>query len=251
MRIVINHLTRMQPGLICAAGIDPLTGLHVRPVMGRPLPVALLEKNGGPFALGRMIDLGETNFVGRMPEIEDRSFAPENVCVVEDWDPERWTGLCSAVSKNRLVDIFGASLSLVESRYGGPVTAAVPERSGLHSLGCYWAWDVRLTLVQRPGRQSVRLEFSESGIRYSVAVTDIRLWNADHVTPNESEIARMSGLIHGANLPVLLSVGLSRAHRFTDDGPPRHWLQVNNIHVRHDGDGDRDIGAGAAETGRP
>ncbi|MEQ1903037.1 MAG: hypothetical protein ABL888_02470 [Pirellulaceae bacterium] len=231
MRIVINHLTRMQPGLMCAAGIDPLTGLHVRPVMGRPLPVELLERNGGPFALGRMLDLGETTFVGRMPEIEDRTFVASGVSVVEEWATERWLGLCSAVSGKRLVDIFGEALKPVESRFGGPATAAVPEKSGLHSLGCYWAADARLILVQRCKKKSVRLEFSEMGIRYSVAVTDYRLWNEDHLTPNEPEFARMAGLVNKTNNPVLLSVGLSRAHRFTDDEPPRHWLQVNNIHV--------------------
>lgn len=50
MKIAVNHLTRMQPGYICVAGIDLETGSHVRPVLpsGR-LSAALLRRNGGPF----------------------------------------------------------------------------------------------------------------------------------------------------------------------------------------------------------
>lgn len=29
----------------------------------------------------------------------------------------------------------------------------------------------------------------------------------------------------------LLSVGLSRAHRYEPQQPARHWLQVNNLHL--------------------
>ncbi len=45
------------------------------------------------------------------------------------------------------------------------------------------------------------------------------------------EFEGMAVLIDKTNIPVLLSLGLSRAHRFTDDEPPREWLLVNNIHV--------------------
>jgi hypothetical protein len=33
MQLIINHLTRMQPGYFCTAGIEPSTGLHVRPIV--------------------------------------------------------------------------------------------------------------------------------------------------------------------------------------------------------------------------
>jgi hypothetical protein len=33
MRIVVNHLTRMQPGYICVAGMERQGGRHVRPVL--------------------------------------------------------------------------------------------------------------------------------------------------------------------------------------------------------------------------
>jgi len=42
MRLLINHLTRMQAGCICAAGIDLQSGLNVRPVGNRMLSSQLL-----------------------------------------------------------------------------------------------------------------------------------------------------------------------------------------------------------------
>ncbi len=77
MQILVNHLTRMQPGYICVAGIDLETGTHVRPVLwyGR-LSTSLLLKNGGPFELGCVVDLGPTVCVGRAPEHEDHRFNP-------------------------------------------------------------------------------------------------------------------------------------------------------------------------------
>ena len=59
MRIVVNHLTRMQPGYICVAGIDVQDNEHIRPVLGRErLTVGLLARNGGAFDMGRLVDLG-------------------------------------------------------------------------------------------------------------------------------------------------------------------------------------------------
>ena len=59
MRIVVNHLTRMQPSYICVAGIDVQDNEHIRPVLGRErLTVGLLARNGGAFDMGRLVDLG-------------------------------------------------------------------------------------------------------------------------------------------------------------------------------------------------
>jgi hypothetical protein len=33
MLILVHHLTRMQPGFICVAGLDADTERHVRPVL--------------------------------------------------------------------------------------------------------------------------------------------------------------------------------------------------------------------------
>jgi hypothetical protein len=62
MRVVINHLTRMDAPRICVAAIAPERGQHIRLISaaGDPLTRDLLAENGGPFALGTLVELGET-----------------------------------------------------------------------------------------------------------------------------------------------------------------------------------------------
>ena len=62
MKIVVNHLTRMQRGYICVAGINPDTGHHVRPIPenDRPRRTQLLRRlahRADPFAKHLQIDL--------------------------------------------------------------------------------------------------------------------------------------------------------------------------------------------------
>src|SRR5260370_42124155 len=51
--LVINHLTRMQQGYICVAGVDLETGRHVRPVLRRRMGTVNLVRNGGLFDMAR------------------------------------------------------------------------------------------------------------------------------------------------------------------------------------------------------
>ena len=230
MKIVVNHLTRMQPGWVCAAGIEVESKRHIRPVTGLPLGVSLLAEHGGPFALGRLLDLGETRFCGRMPEIEDRLFQPEAVEVLRNLDARELYQCCAEVAGSRLRDIFGPELEWISHRPDHPGTAAVPERRGMRSLGCYWAQSPELSIVCSEGRRKVRFCFAEEEMQFSVAVTDIRLYQADHVSPNENVIAELQQALAGQPR-VLVSIGLSRAYHYDERHAPQHWLQINNIHA--------------------
>lgn len=76
MRIVVNHLTRMQAEYICVAGINAANGQHVRPVLARGrLTPDLLALNGGPFDLAALIDLGPVQYCGYVPVLEDHAFS--------------------------------------------------------------------------------------------------------------------------------------------------------------------------------
>jgi hypothetical protein len=111
----------------------------------------------------------------------------------------------------------------------GP-TCAVAETHGLRSLGCFWATGGRLFLEDRPNGRKIRFSFQSGEYAFRVPVTDIRLYEADHITPSEAIVAQIAAKI--AALPrVLLSVGLSRPFRKSNGEPSRHWLQVNNIHL--------------------
>ena len=99
MHILVNHLTRMQPGYICVAGVDVNTMSHVRPVLPRGrLTTALLRHNGGPFAIGSVVDLGPTVYAGGAPEIEDYYFDPAKATWLFDDDPDDYWELLNQMA---------------------------------------------------------------------------------------------------------------------------------------------------------
>ena len=226
MHIVINHLTRMQKGFMCTAGIDPETLRHVRPMLSGMMKTDMLAVHGGPFELARVVDLGETRFVGRVPEIEDRHFEAEAARVVDEVAEGEFWELMTGVAEDSLDSIFGPELKPM-----GRDTCGIPENHGLRSLGCYWAKGAALLLLDEENRPRIRFSFSEGERKYQVPVTDIRLYGADHVTPDAGAVARFHAAIAG-NPRTLVSIGLSRAYQPRDHEAPVHWLQVNNIHVR-------------------
>ncbi|MGH9364841.1 MAG: dual OB domain-containing protein, partial [Thermoanaerobaculia bacterium] len=98
----------MQPGYICVAGIERKSGRHVRPVLARGrLDTSLLVKAGGPFDIGGLVDLGETQHQGSPPETEDHLFSPENASLVRDLAAERFWQILSDNAASNLRSIFG------------------------------------------------------------------------------------------------------------------------------------------------
>jgi hypothetical protein len=224
MQIVINHLTRMQKGFMCAAGVDPATGRHVRPVLASQLRTDMLACHGGPFELGFRVELGETRFVGKVPEIEDRQFEAAAARQRERVPPDEFWQLLTGLAAESLADIFGPDLQPF-----GAASCGVEEFHGLRSLGCYWAHRPRIRLQATGDHTRIRFDFSEGTRRYSVPVTDTRLYREDHVTPDGAGVERWQRDLNGCER-LLVSVGLSRAYKSSDEAPAIHWLQVNNLH---------------------
>ncbi len=146
MHIVINHLTRMQKGFICVAGIDLQIQRHVRPVLGSQLRSELLAAHGGPFALRSIVDLGTTHFVGSVPEIEDRQLSSEQVRVLGEMPDAEFRQLLDAVAEEELSKLFGPELENTST------TCAIPAQRGLRSLASqlyvkrrYWTILEKLT----------------------------------------------------------------------------------------------------------
>jgi hypothetical protein len=74
------------------------------------------------------------------------------------------------------------------------------------------------------------MRFSDGALKVDVSVTDIRLYGTDHLTPDETMVEQVNERIRqGVN--VILSVGLGRQYAAAPGVAPRHWLQVNNIHL--------------------
>ena len=216
MQILVNHLTRMQPGYICVAGVDVNTLGHVRPVLPRArLTTDLLRGNGGPLDIASVVDLGPTVYAGS---------APEAAWLFDD-DPGDYWELLNQMARESLVAIFGPVLEQEE----GSCTLDVGE--GHASLGCLAPEERPWLYVDHRG--TVRMVLECTTPSSDLAVADLRLYERDHRTPRRDLVAGAQRRIE-SGVEVILSVGLTRPWRKRDDTAERHWLQVNNIHLQDD-----------------
>ena len=226
MRIVVNHLTRMQPGYICVAGIDVQDNEHIRPVLGRErLTVGLLARNGGAFDMGRLVDLGPTQPSGTAPETEDHAFDPSRLVSVRELSPASFWKLLTAVSCDRLTDIFGNDLKA--QRHG----CTVDEGQGNASLGCLRTATPPSITINRWNK--IRAQVADGTFDVDLSVTDLRLYEKDQKTPRAKVIDDVQRRIQ-RGVRVILSVGLARAFQARGDAARRHWLQVNNLNLEDD-----------------
>lgn len=226
MKIVVNHLTRMQHGYICVAGVDPGSGKHVRPVpesdrLRRPDTL----RRGGPFDIACVVELGRTSYVGQAPELEDHRFNPSRAARHEDLTPAAFWDLLKGVAHTRLRDIFGEDLQ----RHGRGF--AVDAGKGAASLGCLTLSKPPVPRVTRANE--VRLAFNADPGGPSLKVTDLRLYDGEPAAVRLEIVAGLTWrIVQGVG--VILSVGLGRPWQKPDDAVARHWLQVNNIHLEDD-----------------
>ena len=222
MRIVLNHLTRMEAPRICIAGIDPRANRHVRPITGHSnqLTRDLLASEGGPFAIGTLVELGEVTPHPEAPETEDHLFWPQRATVVGRLSPNRYLELLSEHARHRLHEIFGDELE----RHGW--TYAVDKDCGTASLGV-------LRVRRKPGLEvdrygKLRLRLNDEQKPSFLPVTDTRFVEADHKTIKTEVLADVNARMQ-RGVGVLLMLGLTRAFQKSDEDCERHWLQVNGI----------------------
>lgn len=225
MRILINHLTRMQPGYICVAGIDAETMRHVRPVLRGRLSRDLLAERGGPFAMGTWVDLGPTVYAGAAPEIEDYAFTHHVACALSPAEPDELWSMQLQLAQERLVDIFGPDL---EPNGGG---YAVAKGRGRASLGCLVPTGRQQLFVTEPNR--LRLHFGDGAFEATLTVTDVRFYEGDAWSLRRAAVADVQRRLQ-RGVPAVLSVGLTRPWQKPGDAEERHWLQVNGIHLADD-----------------
>jgi hypothetical protein len=226
MQIAINHLTRMQLGYICVAGVDMQTGRHVRPVMKSRLGIDLLARHGGMFEMATVVDLGPTLYAGQTPEIEDFRFGPRHARRVRDLSASEFWSLLTRQAKDSLTELFGPELQM-----RGPRSCGTEPGCGLASLGCLRPRRCgQLHVQQRHERGPVvRLDVHDAVFDLDLSVTDIRLYGEDHVAVDEKQLAWANARLD-AGTAVILSVGLTRPTTPKANVQSLHWLQVNNLH---------------------
>jgi len=229
MKLVINHLTRMQKGFMCVAGVDLATGQHVRPLLHSQMRVNMLARHGGPFDIARIVDLGWTKYIGTRPETEDYLFHRSEVQAIGQMPANEFWKLLENLAQPKLGEIFGPDLK-PRTRH----SYAVDVGAGIASLGCYTPPTCPRLFIQRRAplsRGRIRIAFHVGEYEFELGVTDIRLYRDDHVTPDAGIVDRVAKRLQtGSDL--ILSVGLTRAFQSTPTEPAFHWLQVNNIHFK-------------------
>jgi hypothetical protein len=231
MTIVVNHLTRMHGGHICVAGIDLKTRRHVRPVLQHGgTPFYLLARYGGPFDMARVVDLGTPRAKPEAPHVEDCVFVPSQARFQRQVAGHEFWNLLHRVAEVRLRTIFGDALrALGRGRYGTDLS------QGVASLGCLLP-EGPPELYLAPGHQrklQVRIRLRDGEIQADAGVTDLRLCGDDHATPDADKVRGVAKWIRDSG-GVILSVGLTRKYRPSDQAEYIHYLQVNNIHLKEE-----------------
>jgi hypothetical protein len=222
VEIVVTHLTRMAPPRMCVAGLEPATRIHARPIprYGR-LEASDLRSRGGVFGLACSVDLGAVVLRPLPPESEDVLFSLGHAGLSDHLSGDEFWTLIEGSSEGSLSEIFGPGLV----RDGH--TASMEEAGGARSLG-HLRPRGQINLELSYGKAKLHLTDPDLGA-LRLPVTDLRLFNPDTGELQEQLVGELAGRI--AQCEAVLAVGLSRPWDRDDGELPRHWLQVNNVHL--------------------
>lgn len=226
MELVITHLTRMQPGFICLAGIDTATGKHVRPCLPNHNRLSRnLFQQQRAFDIASVVDLGTTKYVGQPPELEDHLFHAAEVRLVRREDGHTFWNFLFEGAATSLRSLFGPDLTFESPR------ATVAPNRGIASLGFLMPLrKPRLCVENMCGKPALRLRLRDEGQFLNLSVTDLRLYEPDQTSLRMTQIADVASRIE-RGVPLILGVGLTRLFRKDENSEPKHYLQVNNIHL--------------------
>jgi ATP-dependent DNA helicase RecQ len=144
---------------------------------------------------------------------------------VRDLPADEFWRLLKSVAKPRLVEIFGAGFC----KHG--TTWIIEPGNGEASLGCLSPQALPLLEVcvedyQGQPKQRIRCHVRDRDGECFPPVTDLRLYCADQRTPRLEVIADLNRRMTAGAMS-MLSVGVTRAM-----AQGKHWLQVNNLHLR-------------------
>lgn len=231
MKIIINHLTRMKRGYMCAAGVDIDTEQHIRPVStGGRLSTSLLFYHNGPFRIAAALDLGTPRPLNNRPQVEDHILDLSKIKSIGTLPPGKFWKLLNRVAGHKLRGIFGRDLIHL-----GTSSCGVEIGKGSASRGCLIpASRPYLYIRKRSDRNDqVRMRLDDGDFFLDCGVTDIRLYGEDHVTPDDRMVRQIEKRLEGEE-QVILSMGLTRPLASSSNFDPVHWLQVNNIHLEAD-----------------
>lgn len=230
MEIVINNLTRMEKDYCCVAGIDLQSNEFVRPVLKSDrISTKMLKRYKGIFDIASVVRIDDAQHAPKNPpHVEDYIIDLNKISFIKDMAGNEFWELLEKVSKSTLQEIFG---NVLIKKNG---SAAVDSGVGTCSLGClHPSSRPQIKIKKYTEGNKIKVCLHDSNIEYILPVTDIRLYEDDHKTPNQSMIDKVNKkLDEGVDL--IVSVGLTRAWRKHGDNDKVHWLQLNNFHFRNE-----------------
>ena len=151
MRIVVNHLTRMQQGYFCLGGVEYETREHVRPVLARgSLPTNILLRRDNPFNMANIVDLGSVQANPQQPHVEDHIFEPSRARLEERLPPDRFWTLLNGVSEGTLRGIFGAGTKILAKIFLAATVDRLSSRRSKNVLSIF-------TRYPEPGKTKTRM----------------------------------------------------------------------------------------------
>jgi hypothetical protein len=168
------------------------------------------------------VDLGPVSHVGESPELEDHRCNFQRVRSLSTLSARDFWERLETLAQPTLAAIFGPELEA-----SGPA-CVVKAGCGPASLGCLAPRGSPTVYLDERGR--IRMRLTDGVVAPNVSVTDLRLYQTDHTSPDHAVLAHVADRIR-KGVPMLLSVGLTRAFS-PDGGEPKHWLQVNNLHFQ-------------------
>lgn len=229
MRIVVNHLTRMDDDHICIAGINPDNSTHVRPVTSKedPLTTGLLKQNGGPLAMGATIEIGEAVPRPVSPEVEDHRTHAAAITAAEHDLGRPFTALLRDVAEPSLEAIFGPELKPVLSAAYG-----VEVGEGRASLGVAY-FENKWLKLEVDGYGKLRL-ISHAPANLDrkwdrPAVNAVEFYESDNRTVDSESVSAANERLE-SRPGVFVMYGLTRPRQIGGIDRELHWLQVNGLH---------------------
>jgi len=176
--------------------------------------------------MGAIVELGPVRPVPSPPEIEDHNFAPNNPHREGYLGADRLWAILNQTAIPNLYDIFGEELEHHGTR------ASLPVGAGRASLGCYRPIGP-VKLVLRTGTDHASLRIGLPAERLDLSLTDARYFRNEFTEPDEERVLAAQAALD-AGIDVLLGVGVGRPFASAENQEPRHWLQVNALHVASD-----------------
>lgn len=229
MRIVITHLARGGLDAVEVAGVDAADHRCVRLAVQEGLVSdRLLQRHGGPFDLGNLIDIGWPRPHPVPPLVEDHVFRPRVAQNVSRVPPGEFWNMLARMARPTMRELFGGALEELT-----PYAWAAEDGMGIASLG-FLAPRKRPRLYRGTdamGKPEIRLELEDGEIKADLHVMDLRLYAKDHRTADMPKFAAASEQLQQTQ-GVVLSLALARTGASSARFPQAHWLEAGNIHFK-------------------